>query len=82
MRWADWICKAMRNLGGTATYDELYAELRRIRPPPFSADWKATVRQTVERHSSDSENYREGNENLFYSVGGIGSGHWGLRGKL
>jgi hypothetical protein len=37
------------------------------------------VRRAIEDHSSDSENYRTGRLDLFYSVGGIRSGRWGLR---
>jgi len=79
MRWIDWIVRAMTNLGGKANYHDLYNEIMRIRPEPFTPSWTATVRRTIETHSSDSENYRAQYEDLFYSVSGIGSGEWGLR---
>lgn len=41
---------------------------------------KAGIRKNIEDHSSDSMNYK-GKEDIFYSVGGIGSGEWGLRKK-
>ena len=80
MRWIDWITKALRNLGGQASYTRLYTELMKIRTEPFPRTWKAIVRRTVEDHSSDSENYRDTRPDLFYSVDRIGSGIWGLRG--
>ena len=79
MRWKDWIVRALENLGGEASYADLYAELRRIRPPPFSTSWDATVRNVIESHSSDSDNFRAGRDDLFRSVGGLGRGRWGLR---
>lgn len=77
--WCDWIEQAIGELGGKTSYDRLYARLQEIRPDPFTKEWKATVRRTVETNSSDSDNYRENNPDLFYSVGGKGSGYWGLR---
>ena len=78
-RWVDWIYEAMMNLGGSASYTELYEEIQKIHPGPLTKSWKATVRRTIETYSSDSDNYRENNPDLFCSVGGIGSGYWGLR---
>ncbi len=79
MRWVDYIKAAFENLGGWATYDDLYAELKRIRHEDFTQSWKATVRNIVESHSSDSENWSPNRPDLFYSVNGLGSGVWGLR---
>lgn len=76
-RWVDDIIQAFENLGGTAEYSELYDEVREVREEPLPKTWKAIVRNRVETHSSDSENF-DGND-LFYSVDGIGSGTWGLR---
>ena len=79
MRWVDYIKAALENLDGWATYDDLYAELKRIRHEDFTQSWKATVRNAVESHSSDSENWSQNRPDLFYSVNGLGSGLWGLR---
>ena len=79
MRWVDYIKSALENLGGWATYDDLYAELKRIRQDNFTQSWKATVRNSVESNSSDSENWSPKRPDLFYSVNGLGSGVWGLR---
>lgn len=74
--WKDDLVAVLRELGGRGSLGEIYASIARIRQP--RGQWQATVRGTLERHSSDSENYR-GGDDLFYSVGGIGSGEWGLR---
>lgn len=77
--WCDWIVDAFRELGGTATYHQLYEKIRQIRPGPFTSEWKATVRRTIETYSSDSENYSPANPDLFRSIDRLGNGHWGLR---
>lgn len=79
MRWLDWIVTALSNLGGNASYFNLYKEIARIRPGPLPDSWKAIIRRTIETHSSDSHNFTPGNDDLFFSVSGIGRGEWGLR---
>lgn len=78
MTWLDYVIKAFENLGGVAKYEQLYNEILLVRKEGFSASWKATVRATIERHSSDSMAY-EGKKDIFYSVDGLGNGMWGLR---
>jgi hypothetical protein len=78
--WIQDIVSAFENLGGTAHYGDLYEEVSRIRTSELPRSWQAIIRQSVESHSSHSRNFR-GND-LFYSVGGLGSGHWGLRGRV
>ncbi|GAB2595138.1 hypothetical protein [Kribbella endophytica] len=75
--WKGDLVKALTALGGEGSLSEIYGEIARIHKP-LSTAWQATVRNTLECHSSDSENFR-GREDLFYSVGGIGRGRWGLR---
>ncbi len=76
--WLDDINVAMNNLGGSASLQELYLELERILIVAKLTDsWKSTVRNTIECHSSDSDNFK-GND-IFYSVNGKGNGVWGLR---
>jgi hypothetical protein len=77
--WLEWIVEAMKDLGGEASLTDLYERLRLIRQEPFSKEWKATVRKTIESHSSDSENFTEGSDDLFRSVSGKGAGIWSLR---
>lgn len=77
--WLDWIVEAMTQLGGNAIYEDLYHQIQLIRPPLFTKQWKASVRKTIENNSSDSDNFGENNQDVFKSIGGKGSGHWGLR---
>lgn len=78
MTWLEYILLALKNLGGSASYTDIYAELEKIRPQPFTTEWKATVRRTIEMHSSHSANYSIGRPDLFRSVAGLGKGIWAL----
>jgi hypothetical protein len=80
--WLDDILTAFGNLGGTARYPDLYVEIRRLRTASLPRnDWTPTVRERIERHSSDSiaGPARGSSDDLFYKVG---RGQWGLRGHL
>lgn len=72
------IVLAIRNLGGKATYSQIYEEFERISGIILTQSRKAGIRKNIEDHSSDSMNYK-GKEDLFYSVYGLGNGTWGLR---
>lgn len=76
-RWLDIIVHIMEDIGGLAKYEDLYAKIEATYPSRLTSAWKATVRRTIEDHSSDSNNFR--GKDVFYSVGGLGSGTWGLR---
>lgn len=78
--WLEDIKTALGNLGGIAHFDELYAEIRRVRGSDLTRSWKTIVRGIILKHSTDSDGYR--GPDLFYSVEGIGSGVWGLRSRL
>lgn len=78
--WDEDIVIALENLGGSASYDDLYSEIERLRAN-FPASWKAIVRRRVQDLSSDSAGFKHG-EDLFFSVEGLGAGVWGLRSKL
>lgn len=74
--WELAIRHALRALGGHAYLKDIYQMIndlgeRECREP--------SVRRTLEQYSSDSEAYVKTNPDYFYSVDGIGSGHWGLR---
>jgi hypothetical protein len=77
IRWVDDVFAAIRRLGGSATLHSIYREVEVIRRTagrsvPKSLD--ATVRRTIEDHSSDSDNHR--GPNLFAKVG---RGEWAIR---
>ncbi|TDQ93248.1 HNH endonuclease [Paraburkholderia silvatlantica] len=78
--WLEDITNALTKAGGIAHYEQLYAEISRIREGALPESWKQIVQRTIQNHSSDSNGYRSGD--LFYSVEGIGSGVWGLRSTL
>ena len=75
--WDDDIVTALTNLGGSANYDDLYAEVERIRDE-LPQTWKAVVRRRIQDLSSDSAGFKNGDD-LFFSVEGLGAGVWGLR---
>lgn len=79
--WLEDITIALRSLGGTAKYADLYAEIENSREAELSPAWQEIVRRTIQNHSSDSRAF-SGNSigrDLFFAVEGIGKGIWGLR---
>lgn len=77
IRWVDDVFEAIRRLGDSATLHSIYKEVEMIRQNagrsvPRSLD--ATIRRTLEDHSSDSANYR--GTDLFANVG---RGEWAIR---
>lgn len=76
--WKRELVDALQALGGTATLDEIYLEVRRRRTN-LTPQWQASVRGTLEHASSDSDTYRPGAPDLFYMAGRKGEGRWGLR---
>ena len=77
MRCLKEIVQAFEALGGAARYADLYEYIIRTTNRELTPEWKATVRRTIEDHSSDSLNHRA--EDVFEK---IGHGHWGLRRNL
>lgn len=78
--WRDDVRTALQRLGGRSPLSRIYKEVQAVRtsagrsvPPTL----EATVRRTLEDHSSDSENYR--GQDLFCMPEGKGAGVWGLR---
>ncbi len=70
------VIKAFENLGGKATYPDLYDEIECIKMCKLTVGQKAGIRKCIEDHSADSKNFK--GENIFYSVEGKGKGVWGL----
>lgn len=71
----DFIIKSIQNLGGLATYSQIYEEYGRITGAEMTFGRKASVRKTIEMHSSNSEVFA--GTNVFYTPK-KGSGVWGL----
>jgi hypothetical protein len=78
MAQLDYIVCSLENLGGKATYSQIYDEYEKLTGKSLTAGIKAGIRKNIEDHSSDSMNYK-GKKDIFYSVNGIGNGTWGLR---
>ena len=74
--WINDIISAMNNLGGTAHYSDLYAEIKRIRNAPLPNAWKKIVQRQIQDHARESSGFKS--KKLFYPVNGLGSGTWGL----
>ena len=75
LTYKDLIIEALENLGGKANLDSIYKEVERLAKikgknlPNDPNNFKASVRATLERNSSDSETFN-GKDDLFYSVDG------------
>lgn len=79
--WRDDVRIGLEKLGGRSSLHRIYETVRKIRKAagrsvPVSLD--ATIRRTLEDHSSDSDNYRGGLD-LFCMPEGKGAGVWALR---
>jgi len=77
--WRQDIIAVMEELGGDASNADIYAQLALRRRRPLSEEDKVAVRTAIRSHSSDSDTWTSKRPDLFYSVGGKGSGRWGLR---
>lgn len=78
MTYKEAISKSLKKLGGHAYLTDIYTVFQEIYDGNLPKSWKANIRAIIEDNSSDSFRYKEG-EDLFYSVDGLGNGHWGLR---
>lgn len=77
--WLHDLIKVYNELGGQATYADVYplARERRLnRGASWTAQAEATIRRTVEDHAESSKNFR--GKSVFYSVNGHGRGAWAL----
>lgn len=83
MSWLDMIIDSMEKLGGHSKYKDLYEMIEYLYPEKTSSvvNYKAQVRGTIERFSSDSEVFhkKKSKRDIFYLVGEKGDGHWGIR---
>jgi len=78
-QWKEEVKIVLEALGGSAHYDDIYELIEKRNIMKLSNSWKSVVRGCIERLSSDSEVHEETNEDIFFSVNGIGTGTWGLR---
>jgi len=83
MTYLEAAIKAITELGGEAPYDEIYKKVESfgtVKGVQTNPLWQNSLRAAILSHSSDSETYN-GKEDLFYQIGGVKSGKWGLRRK-
>lgn len=78
MAWLDDVQSALRKLGGAGHVTEIYSEVAKMRGHALSYDERSGVRRTLYLYSSSSEAWLGGRD-LFFSVGKIRGGIWGLR---
>ena len=86
--WVDTLIDVYSSLGGEAHWNDVYPEARRIRTEKgltWTINSEETIRDCVQRHSSDSKSSKRANAknapDVFYSVAGANDGNWGLRGE-
>lgn len=72
--WVEDIIQALKNLSGQATLAQIYEEVKRIRTEPLPDSYKASIRERIESHSSDSSSFK--GKDYFRKVD---KGVWALR---
>jgi predicted restriction endonuclease len=77
-KWLDEIIEVFTELGGVASYIDIYNKVLERGNMNLAPNWDSSIRYTIQSHSSDSETYT-GKFDYFYSVEGKGKGIWGLR---
>ena len=73
MTWRDKIIEALNNLGGEALLSEIYEEVANKTGDLATISFKASIRDALERNSSDSVKYNK-KYDVFYCVYGKGNG--------
>jgi len=77
MNYTEAIVEALERLGGHAYLRDIYEEFQNVYSGELSKTWQNSLRAAIERNSADSNAF-DGKESIFYSVDGLGNGHWGL----
>ncbi|EEM06206.1 HNH endonuclease [Bacillus pseudomycoides] len=76
--WKSEIVESLKSLGGEATLEEIYEEVKARDNKVITKTYQNTIRGTIYKKSSDSQDF-QGGEDLFYTVDGKGNGRWGLK---
>ena len=77
------IIAVLEELGGTAHLSDINAKIEERDKLPYiktNPNWKRQVSASLQSHCRETQTFKEGNSELFYSVNGIGKGVWGLIG--
>ena len=76
------ITEALKSLGGKGHLNDICRVMKergKLQSILTNPAWTNAVSREIQSHSTDAQSYVEENDDLFYSVEGIGSGVWGLR---
>ena len=76
------ITEALKSLGGKGHLNDICRVMKergKLQSILTNPAWANAVSREIQSHCTDAQSYVEGNDDLFYSVEGIGSGVWGLR---
>ena len=71
----------MKELGGIASLNEITNQIENrdiLTYIKTNQAWNRNVSAEIQKHCSETKSYIEGNDDLFYSVEGLGKGIWGL----
>jgi len=74
--WKEECVYVLTHLGGHAYLSDIYKKFLQIHTREITPNYKASIRDALERGSSESEKF-DGKE-LFYMVEGKNKGHYGL----
>ncbi|MBJ8107148.1 MULTISPECIES: HNH endonuclease [Bacillus cereus group] len=76
--WKSEVVESLKSLGGEATLEEIYEEVKARDNKVITKTYQNTIRGTIYKKSSESQDF-QGGEDLFYAVNGKGNGRWGLK---
>lgn len=76
------IVDSLVELNGKGSLQEICDQIKKRNLLPnikTNKNWERNVSAEIQRHCKETKSFVEGNEDLFYSVEGIGKGIWGLK---
>lgn len=76
--WVEDIVDAIMEVGGIAHLSEIYDYIKRNTTRTSKIAWQQNTRQRIYDNSTDASQYK-GPVDIFYVVGELGSGIWGVR---
>ncbi len=76
--WIEDIVNAMMEVGGVAHLSEIYEYIKRNTERTAKVAWQQNTRQRIYDNSTDASQYK-GPEDIFFVVGELRSGIWGVR---
>lgn len=76
------IISALTSMDGIGSLSNICEEIKnrgKLVSINTNSNWRRNVSAEIQKHCKESKSYIDGNEDLFYSVDGIGKGIWGLK---